>query len=434
MIVKVIMPWLLLRRLRSKNRYTFVRSAQRLAALRERRAVPTLINTLRHPGEWFREAAAQALGEIGDRRAISALQAIAQDEDPLVRTAVRDALRRLGAPLPAAEAKGTISRTSARPASAPANKPARAVARAPGRSDILKLLDSVALDGTAKSRQRVAEILASVGDESAVPVLASLLSDAECEVRRIVVRALARIGTSETIDALVRALHDRDLTTVTTASQALVALGAAAVEPLRRTLEGTDRRARQAALETLRRIDPDFTRPLRTKGLTPLPPSSATRQPQERAPASETPRVKTRPPRPATPPSAQSPTPLTLVLDGAAAQGVRQPAPELILALRDDDTAIRVAASRILRKLYPDWPRSRNARQAIPDFVAALHTDNFRVRAAAARALGRIGERSTLAVLRLLLNDARSQVRRAAEEAMEDIEEGAGPPQQSARR
>lgn len=428
------MPWLLLRRLRSKNRDTFVRSAQRLGALRERRAVPALIAALHHPGEWFRETAAQALGEIGDRRALSALQAAAQDEDALVRAAVRDALRRLGAPLAPAEpkgretlaevsAKGTNSRApGSRPASAPPSKPVREPARAP-RCEVLKLLDSVAVDGTAKSRQRVAEILASVGDESAVPVLASLLNDGECEVRRIAVRALGRIGTPETVEALLKALHDSDLTIVTTASRALVAVGAAALEPLRRTLDDGDRRARQAAVETLRRIDRDFTRPIRTKGLTPLPSAGTTRQTADGS------RSKTKPPQPAPP---QGAAPLDLVSDGVA-QAMRQPAPELILALRDDETAIRVAAARILRKLYPGWTRSRNARQAIPDFVGALHADSYRVRAAAARALGRIGERSTVAVLRLLLDDPRSQVRHAAEEAIENIE-GARPPRQAARR
>jgi HEAT repeat protein len=431
------MPWLLLRRLRSKNRDTFVRSAQRLGVLRERRAVPTLIAALHHPGEWFREAAAQALGEIGDRRALSALQAAAHDEDALVRAAVCDALRRLGAPLAPAEpkgretqaevsAKGTNSRgPSSRPAGAPPSKPVREPVRAP-RAEVLKLLDSVAVDGTAKSRQRVAEILASVGDESVVPVLASLLDDGEREVRRIAVRALGRIGTPETVEALLRALHDSDLTIVTTASRALVAVGAAALEPLRRTLDDGDRRARQAAVETLRRIDRDFTRPIRTKGLTPLPSAGTTRQ------TSDVSRSKTKPPRLVQPTPPQGAAPLDLVSDDVA-QSMRQPAPELILALRDDETAIRVAAARILRKLYPGWTRSRNARQAIPDFVGALHADSYRVRAAAARALGRIGERSTVAVLRLLLDDPRSQVRHAAEEAIENIE-GARPSQQAARR
>lgn len=60
-------------------------------------AVPVLLNLLDHPDRDLRELAAWALGEVGDRRARSALQdSLTHDEDEGVRAAAGAALERLG--------------------------------------------------------------------------------------------------------------------------------------------------------------------------------------------------------------------------------------------------------------------------------------------------------------------------------------------------
>ncbi len=57
-----------------------------------RRAVPSLVATLRDPVWHVRQQAAIALGEIGDRRAVAALRRATLDTRPAVRLAARKAL------------------------------------------------------------------------------------------------------------------------------------------------------------------------------------------------------------------------------------------------------------------------------------------------------------------------------------------------------
>jgi len=112
----------------------------------------------------------------------------------------------------------------------------------------------------------------------------------------------------------------------------------------------------------------------------------------------------------------EEPEPSDEADDGAAPK-------EIVLALASDDAGLRSAAQRILSSLYPDWARSRAKRQVIVPLLAGLRDERFTVRAAAARTLGKLGEPATVPALKQALHDCRSQVRRAAEEALEEIEE-----------
>jgi len=60
-------------------------------------AVPALLSCLQHGDSQRRRYAAQALGLIGDRRAVGPLQAATADQEEEVRSAAQDALERLGA-------------------------------------------------------------------------------------------------------------------------------------------------------------------------------------------------------------------------------------------------------------------------------------------------------------------------------------------------
>ena len=74
-----------------------LRAARSLGRRRDRQALPQLIRALVHPAGNLRKEAAIALGEIGDGKAIDALNVAAGDPDPEVRKAVRLALQRLSA-------------------------------------------------------------------------------------------------------------------------------------------------------------------------------------------------------------------------------------------------------------------------------------------------------------------------------------------------
>lgn len=72
-----------------------MRAARSLGRLRDRAALPVLIEALAHRAGNLRKEAAIALGEIGDPRALPALEAADADPDPEVRKAARLARQRL---------------------------------------------------------------------------------------------------------------------------------------------------------------------------------------------------------------------------------------------------------------------------------------------------------------------------------------------------
>jgi len=72
------------------------RAALMLGKLKDDRAVPHLIRALEAPGFLTPLNAAQALGKIGDPRAITALLSFAHNRNDKTRAAAVDALRQLG--------------------------------------------------------------------------------------------------------------------------------------------------------------------------------------------------------------------------------------------------------------------------------------------------------------------------------------------------
>jgi len=90
------------------------------------------------------------------------------------------------------------------------------------------------------------------------------------------VRALSQLKSTESVNVLLTALGDTDLAVATDAALALVTIGRPAIEPLKTLILDERKRVRQAALETLKRIDrrwmesrsPRLKRPARSAGAT----------------------------------------------------------------------------------------------------------------------------------------------------------------------
>jgi hypothetical protein len=72
------------------------RAAEALGKIGDARAVEPLIGMLSDDNQWVRYYAAEALGEIGDTRAVEPLITALGDEDEYVRGAAKEALRKLG--------------------------------------------------------------------------------------------------------------------------------------------------------------------------------------------------------------------------------------------------------------------------------------------------------------------------------------------------
>jgi predicted amidophosphoribosyltransferase len=86
------------RALRHRESQTAVRAAWILRELRERSAVPDLVNILETSRDlYLAEAAAVALGKIGDEQAVPALASATREGALRVRRAAAEALKRLEA-------------------------------------------------------------------------------------------------------------------------------------------------------------------------------------------------------------------------------------------------------------------------------------------------------------------------------------------------
>ena len=232
-----------------------------------------LINALGHGKGWFvRKAAAEALGRLGDIRAIPPLTAALQDEDKDVRLAAADALDALhwrpdkdevGAHYWISRKK--ISRCSE--IGAPAVLPlirvlaehnqdeCVAAAEALGKiGDIRAIPPLIAVlreSGWGFIGNAATEALSRMGSAGTEPLL-PLVNDPVTDIRLAAVRALGGIGDPLAVDRLCSALHDSNRDVRQAAAAALGKIGPPAVGSLISALP--DRYAAAYAARALGRI------------------------------------------------------------------------------------------------------------------------------------------------------------------------------------
>jgi HEAT repeat protein len=163
-----------------------------------------------------RQAAASALGQIRDARAVEPLIAALKDQDRAVRRAAAGALVQIGA---------------------------RAV----------EPLIAALRDDYWAVRRAAAEALGQIGDAPAVEPLIAALKDSAGAVRRAAAEALGQIGDAPAVEPLIAALMDQGYnhSVYQAAAGALVQIGAPAVEPLIAALKDQDRAVRKAAAKVL---------------------------------------------------------------------------------------------------------------------------------------------------------------------------------------
>lgn len=206
-------------------------------------AVETLITLLTTAGWGVRRSAAEALGQIGDARAVEPLVRAHIDDDVSVAEAAGDALGKIGGP----RAVEVLSRTVTyclSPAALP-SYPASA--------------DSV--------RRSAARALGQIGDANAVRPLISALRDPG--VRAAAITALGQIG-AQAVDLLIGTLRDDDDAHPHARALVAEALGqigdARAVEPLVAALDDADGVVAAAAVAALKNFnDPRAVKAVRLK-------------------------------------------------------------------------------------------------------------------------------------------------------------------------
>ncbi len=168
--------------------------------------------------------AIEALGEIGDTRALRALLSALKSSDSAVCVAAVDALCRVGGP------------------------------------QVVEPLIAALGHRNGHVRAAAVDSLRRLGVAAAVEPLCRLLRDPAWDVRRAAAEALGRLKDSRALDALAHALTDGDGDVREASAHALADLAQrAAIRPLVLALKDSTSGVRHIAAAALSRIDPDWS-------------------------------------------------------------------------------------------------------------------------------------------------------------------------------
>jgi len=185
------------------------------------------------------------------------IKALGYDKDPLVRQAAADALGETGDPR---AVKPLIAALRDR------NAPVRqAAAKALGRirdCQAVEPLIAVVGDGVQMVRQAAVYALGEIGDGRAVQVLVTALGEPDAKMRKVAAEALGKTTDTRTLEPLVAALNDADQEVCHATVDALVKSGQPAVEPLVNAFRGADQALGEAIVAALVRIGEPATEPL----------------------------------------------------------------------------------------------------------------------------------------------------------------------------
>ncbi len=164
-------------------------AATALAQIGDPRALDALILALNDTDWYVRQQAALGLGKIGDERAVEVLTHALGDRDPLVRRAATEALGNL----------------------------------APEKS--LQWLGRMLKDGENEVRLAAAQALSRLQDPAVADVLLNALDEKETEIRLLVIQTLTKFGDRRAVEGLMRSLQDHDPQIRHSAAHALAVLG-----------------------------------------------------------------------------------------------------------------------------------------------------------------------------------------------------------------
>ncbi|MBN1565710.1 MAG: HEAT repeat domain-containing protein [Anaerolineae bacterium] len=248
--------------------------------------IPKLLAALEDANPDKRAHAANHLGEIGAKEAISALIACLRDDDYRVREDAARALGKLKAAGAVPELLEAVRQSRPGPfggsgrgqnyyidalreigmLAVPVLVDALSDEDPRMRLQIVDLLGEIgeadaasALAGALRDpewrvRWRAADALGKLGDPSAVPDLLDLLTDSSKDVRASAAWALGRIKHPSAVEGLIKLLHDREWRVRWGAAEALWEIGEPAVPPLIELLREEDDYVRRAAMRALAQI------------------------------------------------------------------------------------------------------------------------------------------------------------------------------------
>ncbi len=164
------------------------------------RAVTPLIGALSDPSPMVREAAAQALGFIGDGRASVPLAKALEDESRHVRKRAASALMLLPR---TDEAFAALTKAAVNDSSPDVRRYAvEALGWSGDMAAVDMLMHALNDEGSAEVRASAARYLGRLGDKKAVPALIARFHDDDDDVRWAAVRSIGQLGSMEAESAL----------------------------------------------------------------------------------------------------------------------------------------------------------------------------------------------------------------------------------------
>ncbi len=254
--------------LKDKDKYVRYSAAEALGYIGDAKAIEPLIQILNDKDSDVRSYAAEALGYIGDARAVKSLSLALKDRDENVRQYAAAALRKIGGPAikPLIQILNDTNKDVRERATVTLGNISNA---RPMEPLILALKDK-----DKYVRYSAAEALGYIGDAKAVEPLILVLKDRDENVRQYAAAALGKIG-GPAVEPLIQTLKDKVYYGTHYATQALEKIGGPAVEPLIQTLKNTNKDVRERAAEALGEIGdaralPELKRVVREYKIKPL--------------------------------------------------------------------------------------------------------------------------------------------------------------------
>jgi len=242
---------LLSEQLHAEDLETRQAAAVALGRIGDRRATPALIAALSD-----REVivvAAGALARIGDPEAFDALVALLRDPDSAIRQAVIAALNSIGHPDMPARILGLLTDPDPQ-----VRMSALRIAGYFGYTQCLGRVLECCRDANEQVRRIAVEQLPFFDDPRAAEPLTALLEDPSAPVRAAAVATSVRMNHGSRVDALVRRLQDSDAWVRFVTVKTLSTIGdAQALPPIRASLEHDPApHVRLAAIEAIGRLQP----------------------------------------------------------------------------------------------------------------------------------------------------------------------------------
>jgi HEAT repeat protein len=226
----IVLSWLGERDVRLK-----ISACEVAGAMPNARAIAALARALGDADAGVRTAAATALGGQSSPQAVAPLLGKLDDSSPLVRVQIAHALARLG------DLRAVVPLVGKIQDSVPDVR--QSVARALGELGDPRAAQPLVQelrDGSNEVRIATLRALGQLRADGAVDAISSLATDKNPLLRQAAAAALGRVGSAEAVRSLVNLLGAVDDATAgvdpSPVRDALVATGAAAVEPLRALL------------------------------------------------------------------------------------------------------------------------------------------------------------------------------------------------------